>query len=103
MRVDVRKTWAGAVIAGMLGAVSLGAIQTPQAPHHAEDGEITFLQPFSVSARRVVLALDQLGEPLSQDQRRIFDAALETNDPRDALSRATAVLDRRSRVPGPTS
>ena len=89
----MRKTWAGAVIAGMLGAVSLGAIQTP---HHAEDGEIAFLQPFSVSARRVVLALDQLGEPLSQDQRRIFDAALESNDPRDALTRATAVLDRRA-------
>ena len=32
---------------------------------------------------------------LSHDQRRIeFDAALESNDPRDALTRATAVLDR---------
>jgi len=29
MRINVRKTWAGAVVAGMLGAVSLGAIQTP--------------------------------------------------------------------------
>ena len=96
MRINVRKTWAGAVVAGMLGAVSLGAIQTPQAPHHAEQAEITFLQPFSVSARRVVLALDQLGEPLSQDQRRSFDAALESNDPRDALTRATAVLDQRA-------
>jgi hypothetical protein len=90
----VRKTRSVVVVAGMLGVLSLGA--TRQAPHHDQTGEITFLQPFGVSARRIVLALDQLGEPLSPEERRAFEAALASSDPRDALTRATAVLDSRS-------
>jgi hypothetical protein len=67
-----------------------------QAPHHESDGDVTFIQPFGVAARRVVLALSQLGQPLSIADRRAFDSALASSDPRQALTQATAVLDRLS-------
>src|SRR6185436_445442 len=67
-----------------------------QAPHHDQSGEITFVQPFGVAARRVVVALAQLGQPLSAEERAAFESALASSDPREALSGATAVLDRLS-------
>ena len=79
--------------AAVLCAISLGA--APQAPHHDQSADVTFLQPFGVSVRRVGLALEQLGEPLAAQERKELEAALASSDPRDALTRATAVLDRR--------
>jgi hypothetical protein len=78
----------------MLGVVPVAAER--QAPHHDQSGEITFLQPFGVAARRVVLALAQLGQPLSAEERTAFESALASSDAREALRGATAVLDRRS-------
>ena len=92
MRRPLRNTWFVALLVGLLAAASPDA--TGQAPHHDEAGQIAFLQPFGVSARRVVLALAQLGQPLSAAARNEFESALASSDPRDALTRATAVLDR---------
>ena len=60
--------------AAVLCAISLGA--APQAPHHDQSADVTFLQPFGVSVRRVGLALEQLGEPLAAQERKELEAAL---------------------------
>ena len=54
------------------------------------------LQPFAVLARRVVAALDQLGQPLSASDRRDFDQALAEPDADTAVARAMAALDRQA-------
>jgi hypothetical protein len=94
MRRPLRNTWSVALAIGLLAAAAPGATQ--QAPHHDQGDQVAFLQPFAVSARRVVLALAQLGQPLSAEDRGAFESALASSDPRDALRRATAVLDRLS-------
>jgi hypothetical protein len=92
--VHLRNTWSGAIVVGVLAVAAMGAVR--QAPHHEPAGDVGFLQPFGVSARRVVLALAQLGQPLSDDDRAALESALASSDARDALTRATAVLDRLS-------
>jgi hypothetical protein len=49
-----------------------------------------------VLARRVVAALDQLGQPLSASDRRDFDQALAETDADTAVARAMAALDRQA-------
>ena len=51
-------------------------------------------QPFGVLARRVVAALDQLGQPLSAADRQAFDAALDAGETEAGVSGAMTVLDR---------
>jgi hypothetical protein len=75
----------------LLAALSLGASR--QAPHH-EPGAAGALQPFAVSAKRIVLALEQLGQPLPPADRSALDAALSSTDDRDGITRAAALLDR---------
>ncbi len=50
-------------------------------------------QPFRLLARRVVTALDQLGQPLPPGDRQAFDAALAAADSQSGLARAISVLD----------
>ena len=50
-------------------------------------------QPFSLLARRVVTALDQLGQPLPPGDRQAFDAALAAPDTESGVARAMSVLD----------
>jgi hypothetical protein len=50
-------------------------------------------QPFSLLARRVVTALDQLGQPLPPVDRQAFDAALAAPDTGSGVARAMSVLD----------
>ncbi len=76
----------------VVAAVSVGAVQ--QAPHHEPADATGSLQPFAVSTKRVVLALDQLGQPLSPADRSALDAALSSTDDREGIARATVVLDR---------
>ena len=106
MRLPLRNTGPVAIVVSLLAAASVGAARQVghgeilhglhQAPHHDQLGEIGFLQPFGVSARRVVLALAQLGQPLPSGDPEALESALGSSDGRDALTRATAVLDRLS-------
>jgi hypothetical protein len=50
-------------------------------------------QPFGLLARRVVTALDQLGQPLPPGDRQAFDAALAAPDTESGVARAMSVLD----------
>ena len=50
-------------------------------------------QPFGLLARRVVTALDQLGQPLPPGDRQAFDTALAAPDSESGAARAMSVLD----------
>jgi hypothetical protein len=102
MRLPLRNTGPVAIVVSLLAAASVGAARQAgrgeilPGLHHDQPVEIGFLQPFGVSARRVVLALAQLGQPLPSGDREALESALGSSDGRDALTRATAVLDRLS-------
>ena len=51
-------------------------------------------QPFNLLARRVVTALDQLGQPLPASDRQGFDDALASDDTDAGVADAMSVLDR---------
>lgn len=55
-------------------------------------------QPLKAAARRVVQALEFLGEPLSSDDQAAFDAALAETDDAKATHAIQAVLDGRTLV-----
>jgi hypothetical protein len=52
------------------------------------------LQPFAVLARRVVTAIDGLGQPMAAADRSALDRALASSDEVAGLEGATAILDR---------
>ena len=54
------------------------------------------LQPFAVLAKRVVTALEYLGQPLPASDRAALEAAFERTDEQRAVDEAVAVLDRRA-------
>lgn len=52
------------------------------------------LQPFAVLARRVVTALEYLGQPLPPADRTALEVALGRDDERTAVDEAAAILDK---------
>ena len=84
----------------LAGALTLTALalsaQAPAAqdpPPHRHVLDVP-LQPFAVLARRVDSALEYLGQPLPPPQRRALASALSGRDEPNAVSEATAILDR---------
>ncbi len=55
--------------------------------------EVEF-QPLSAQVKRVVEALDMLGEPLSQAEKAMLDKALDSTGPASAIRAIQQVLDR---------
>ncbi|HWW75298.1 MAG TPA: hypothetical protein VNZ44_07880, partial [Pyrinomonadaceae bacterium] len=58
-------------------------------------GEALELQPLAAQARRVVEALELLGEPFTEADKRAIDRASEDSDEARALAAIQGVLDRR--------
>ncbi|HEX4131505.1 MAG TPA: CehA/McbA family metallohydrolase [Pirellulales bacterium] len=50
-------------------------------------------QPLATQAARVVQALEVLGSPLTEDERKAFEAAQAAADPKDRVRRIQAALD----------
>jgi hypothetical protein len=78
---------AGALV--LLGTVCIGAQEMP-----GDAAAPVPLQPFAVLARRVVTAIDGLGQPITAADRSALDRALASADEVAGLEGATAVLDR---------
>ncbi len=55
-------------------------------------------QPFALLARRVVTTLDHLGQPLPPADREALERALTSDDERQAVEEAAAILDRHALV-----
>jgi hypothetical protein len=82
---------------GWMGALAWGLAATAtlltQGPAPVLRPDVA-LQPFAVLARRVVTALDGLGQPIAAADRAALDVALASADEAAGIARATAVLDR---------
>ncbi len=64
----------------------------------ARRAEVVELQPLAAQARRVAEALELLGEPLSVDDRRALELAVEDKDEARGAASIEKVLDRRALV-----
>jgi hypothetical protein len=74
--------------------IALSATLLAQAPAHDAHNTGVALQPFAVLARRVVIALDGLGQPMNAGDRLALDRALSSSDEADGVAQAVKVLDR---------
>lgn len=81
--------WMGALACGLCATATLLAQQQAHEP-----GVAVALQPFAVLARRVVTALDGLGQPIARADRAALEEALASADEAAAVAKAVAILDR---------
>src|SRR3954452_8222666 len=92
MKTNLFKT---RIVCGVLAGVALKVMSTG-----AEGAEIEVpkiqgleLQPVAAQVRRVVEALDLLGDPLSSNERERIVAASQENEQEKGLSEIQAILD----------
>ncbi|HVF68208.1 MAG TPA: CehA/McbA family metallohydrolase [Pyrinomonadaceae bacterium] len=77
---------------------SSSASSEPRPARVEPNGQTLELQPLAAQARRVVEAMELLGEPFGETDRRAIARASEDSDERRALTAIQSVLDRRALV-----
>jgi hypothetical protein len=87
-----------AALAASAGSSPSSASLKPRPLHARTSGEALELQPLAAQARRVVEALDLLGEPFTDADKQAIERASEDADESRALTTIQNVLDRRALV-----
>ncbi len=76
--------------------ISLFALGLPRAAHAAPQSDEVEAQPFVAQVRRLVEAMEYLGEPFGADDLRALERAAEDEDAARGVAAAQQVLDRRA-------
>ena len=91
MQASLRSSWLWSLIGTITWLTSWHAVAWADELPVVRDVEF---QPLSAQVRRVVEALEMLGEPLGKDEAARLDRALDSTGPESAIRTIQEVLDR---------